>query len=186
MAKLPNRTTLVPFALALAILATVVAGALGPASGTVSAASSCQYGTCTSSGPGLLTYGVAAIVALIILLIAAALIYYRRRGGGRAPPAAAGGAVAAWEGPTGPESPAPGEVTPSYMEGPDDRGYEEGAAPAAGAATGAAAAEAEPADIDSLMGELDRISGEILKRGPGKKGPPTGGAGGGDSAPADS
>jgi hypothetical protein len=39
---------------------------------------------------------------------------------------------------------------------------------AAGAAAGAGAAEAEP-DIDSLMAELDKISGEILKRAP-KKG----------------
>jgi hypothetical protein len=47
-------------------------------------------------------------------------------------------------------------------------------AAAGGAAAGAAGEEA-PGDIDSLMGELDRISGEILQRGPGKK-PPTGGA----------
>ncbi|HEV8050010.1 MAG TPA: hypothetical protein VGP88_05405 [Thermoplasmata archaeon] len=184
MRRVLERSRLVPFALALAILGTVVAGALGPATGTVAAASSCQYGTCTSTGPGLLTYGVAAIVALIILLIAAALIYYRRRGGSQPPPSSGAGGVAAWEGPGGPESPAPGEVTPEYIEGPGDTAV---AAGVAGAAVGGAvAAEAEPADIDSLMGELDRISGEILKRGPGKKGPGTAGGGDADSAPADS
>jgi hypothetical protein len=184
MGRFPNRATLVPFALAAAILATVVAAALGPATGTVAAAASCQYGTCTMSGPGLLTYGVAAIVALIILLIAAALIYYRRRGGGRAPPSSGGGAVTAWDGPGGPESPAPGEATPSYLEGPTDTGVEAAAGGAAVGAAAGAAAEGEPADIDSLMGELDRISGEILKRGPGKKGPPPSG-GDADIAPSD-
>jgi hypothetical protein len=181
MAKLPNRATLVPLAFSLAILAAVLAAALGPATGMVAASSSCQYGTCTSNGPGLLTYGVGAIVALIILLIAAAVIYQRRRGGGGSPPAAGGGAVAAWSGTTGPESPAAGEAAP-YMEGPED--VAAGAAVGAGAGAAAAdASEAQPADIDSLMGELDKISGEILKRGPGKKGPPSGGAG--DAAPAD-
>ncbi len=71
------------------------------------------------------------------------------------------------------------------MEGPEDAVAAAGAGAAVGAGAGAAAAEAEPADIDSLMGELDRISGEILKRGPGKKGPPSAGGGGGDAdAPA--
>jgi hypothetical protein len=184
MAKLLDRASLVPYAFALAILGLVVAAALGPATGTVAAAATCQYGTCASNGPGLLTYGVGAIVALIILLIAAAIIYQRRRGGGSIPPAAGGGAVAAWSGPTGPESPAPAEAPPPYIEGPEDAAVAIGAgAVAGGAVAGAAAADAEPADIDSLMGELDRISGEILKRGPGKKGPPSGGGDAESSAP---
>jgi len=184
MGGFPNRASLVPVVLVVAILGTVAATALGPATGTVSAAASCQYGTCTSSGPGLLTYGVAAIVALLILLIAAALIYYRRRGGTRPPPSAGagGGAVAAWEGPAGPEAPAPGQVPPTYLEGPGHSSVVAGAA----VDGGAAGAEAEPADIDSLIGELDRISGEILKRGPGKKGPPAGDSSDSDSAPTDS
>ncbi|HEY6238719.1 MAG TPA: hypothetical protein VIZ68_06005, partial [Thermoplasmata archaeon] len=43
-----------------------------------------------------------------------------------------------------------------------------GAAAAAGAG-GTAAAEGGEADIDSLMQELDKISGEILKKGPPQK-----------------
>jgi hypothetical protein len=39
-----------------------------------------------------------------------------------------------------------------------------GTAGAAGASAGVAAGATEP-DIDSLMAELDKISGEILKRG---------------------
>jgi hypothetical protein len=183
VAKLPTRASVVPLAFAVAILSVILAAALGPATGTVQAASSCQYGTCTNNGPGLLTYGVGVLLAIIILLIAAAVIYQRRRGGGGgSPPASGGDAVAAWNGPPGgPQSP-PAAETPSYIEGPGDVA----AGAAAGAAVGAgAAAEAEPADIDSLMGELDRISGEILKRGPGKKGPGSPGDADPDVAPPD-
>jgi hypothetical protein len=154
------------------MLAVILAAALGPATGTVSAAASCQYGTCGNSGPSALTWGLGALLAAVILLVALAFILQRRRG---PPPAAGAGGVAAWSGTT-PESPAPAE-TPPYVETPDDvgaglAGAEVAGAAGAGAAVGAAAAE--PGDIDSLMGELDRISGEILKRGPGKKGPPGG------------
>ena len=167
-----GRPSLVPVVLAVAMLAVVAAAALGPATGTVAAASSCQYGTCSSSTPSALTWGIGALLAAVILLVAVAVILQRRRGG--SPPS---GGVAPWTG-AGPESPAAAETAP-YLETPDDIGTMPGGAEAAGAgvAAGAAgAAAAEPGDIDSLMGELDRISGEILKRGPGKKGPPTGGS----------
>jgi hypothetical protein len=153
------------------MLGLVLAAALGPATGTVAASASCQYGTCASNGPSALTWGLGALLAAVILIVALAVILQRRRGG---PPPSGGAGVAAWSG-TAPESPAPAEAPP-YLESPDDVGAATGAAAAgAGAAAGAAAA-AEPGDIDSLMGELDRISGEILKRGPGKKGPSTDGA----------
>jgi hypothetical protein len=169
MRILPHRANVVPVVLAVAMIAVVAAAALGPATGTVSAASSCPYGTCSSSGPGLLTWAIGGLIALVILLIAAALIFQRRR---QKPPTSG---VTGWDEPTsggagGPESPAPAESAP-YVETPDDIGTMGGGVAVAG---GAAAAGSEaPGDIDSLMGELDRISGEILKRGPGKKGPPT-------------
>jgi len=151
MRILPHRANVVPVALAVAMMAVVAAAALGPATGTVSAASSCPYGTCSSSGPGLLTWAIGGLIALVILLIAAALIFQRRR---QKPPTSG---VTGWEDPNS----------------PDDVGAMGGGVAVAG---GAAAAGSEaPGDIDSLMGELDRISGEILKRGPGKKGPPTSG-----------
>ncbi|MCI4325454.1 MAG: hypothetical protein L3K00_06205 [Thermoplasmata archaeon] len=175
MTVLRGRPSAVPLVLALAMLAVVLAAALGPATGVVSASASCQYGTCPSSGPSALTWGLGALLAAVILIVAIAIILQRRRGG---PPSAGGGAgVAAWSG-TSPESPAPAEAPP-YLETPDDVGAATGAAVAGGAAAGAAA---EPGDIDSLMGELDRISGEILKRGPGKKGPPSGGSDAGEAA----
>ncbi|MCI4333333.1 MAG: hypothetical protein L3K01_06395 [Thermoplasmata archaeon] len=164
MTDIRGRPPLVPVALAVAMLAVVLAAALGPATGTVAAAASCQYGTCPSSGPSALTWGIGALLAAVILIVALAVILQRRRGG----PPSSGGSVTPWSGGAA-ESPAPAEAPP-YMENPDDVGV---AAAGAGAAAGAAAGS-EPGDIDSLMGELDRISGEILKRGPGKKGPPTG------------
>lgn len=169
MTVLRGRPTLVPIVLAGAMLAVVVAAALGPATGTVAAAANCQYGTCPSSGPSALTWGIGALLAAVILLVALAVILQRRRGGGSPP----SGSVTPWSG-TAPESPAPAEAPP-YLESPDDVGTTVAGGAAAGGASGAAASS-EPADIDSLMGELDRISGEILKRGPGKKGPPSGGS----------
>jgi hypothetical protein len=166
MTVLRGRPSVVPILLALGMLAVVLAAALGPATGTVAASANCTYGTCPDNGPSALTWGLGALLAAVILIVALAIILQRRRG----PPPAAAGGVAPWAG-TPPESPAPAEAPP-YMETPDDVAA---AAVVGGAAVGAAAA-AEPGDIDSLMGELDRISGEILKRGPGKKGPPTGGS----------
>jgi hypothetical protein len=182
MKVLQRRPSVGALALAVAMFSVVALAAFGPATGVVAASSSCTYGTCTDSGPGPLTYALGIILAAIILLIAAAVIFQRRRGS--QPPS---GGVAAWSGGATPpgasgpaESPAAGETAP-YMESAEDVGTMgggvaiAGGAAAAGAAAGAAASEEAPGDIDSLMGELDRISGEILQRGPGKK-PPTGGA----------
>jgi len=167
------------------MLAVVLAAGLFPNTGTVQAQSSCPYGGCStpSSFP---TWELVSILVLIAAaVIAAALLLMRRRRPPtqssavkpwQQPPAgaAAGGAA----GPTGPAAP--------YIEGPEDVGHAPpsvGTAPAATAAStgaaagagtavvagaGAAAAGGEP-DIDSLMAELDKISGEILKK-PTKKG----------------
>jgi hypothetical protein len=179
-----QRPPLVPILLAIAMLAVVAAAALGPATGTVSAANSCPYGTCPSNGPGALTWAIGGLLAAIILLIAIAIIFQRRRAGRPPPP----GGVSGWEGPAdagGPESPAAAE-RPPYMESPEDVGTL-GASTAVPAGAAAADAAAAPGDIDSLMGELDRISGEILKRGgPGKKPLRSADDENGDSAPPES
>jgi len=155
------------------MLAVVIAAGLFPNTGTVQAQSSCPYGGCTTSS-AIPTWELVSILVLIIAAaIAAALILLRRR---RPPSAPA--PVQPWtEGPSagaGPAAGAPGGAPPPYIETPEDVGHPPPTvSPAAGAAAGAAvaapaAAEGEP-DIDSLMAELDKISGEILKKPP-KKG----------------
>ena len=175
----------VPLTLGAAMLAVVVAAALSPNLGAVPAQTNTQYTSQTSQG--LSTWVIAAIAGVVIVaaLALVLLLFMRRR---RPPPAAA--PVQPWEGggaaPGGappappappPPPPAPPVALPAYLETPEDVGQAPppvpprpvvGAGAAGAAAAGAAAEEAEP-DIDSLMAELDKISGEILKRAP-KKG----------------
>jgi hypothetical protein len=66
----------------------------------------------------------------------------------------------------GPSGYAPAPV-PAYIEGPEDVGVLPSAATPA--APGAGEAAVGEGDIDTLMKELDRISSEILKKGPPKK-----------------
>jgi hypothetical protein len=165
------------------MLAVVLAAGLFPNAGTVQAQSSCPYGGCTTSS-ALPTWELVSILVLVAAaIIAAALLLMRRRRppaqgtpvkAWQQPPAGAGTAAGAPAGGGGPAAP--------YIEGPEDVGHAPpsvgptaavgaGAAAGAGAGAGAAAgagAEGEP-DIDSLMAELDKISGEILKK-PTKKG----------------
>lgn len=187
----------VPVALGVAMFAVVLAAALAPNGGAVPAQTSCQYGVCNSSEPAPIPLWVYIAIGLAILaaIIAAVAILMRRRrrppvaaaqpwvpqGAEPPPPGDAGAAV-------GPEAAGLGAAaavggataggSTSYVETPQDVGVPPpaiggaGAATAAGAGAGAgvAAASAEGgSDIDSLMAELDKISGEILKRGPGKK-----------------
>jgi hypothetical protein len=168
----------VPILLGIAMLGIVLAAALAPNLGGVQAQSGCQYANCSSSnGNGIpLDWIALAIVLAAILIIAALFAVSRRR---KKPPTtaqpwvpgAAGGPGAA---PTGPQPPSAEPPAAAYMEHPGDVGsVPAGVAGGAGAAAGAE----EGGDIDSLMAELDKISGEILKRGqPGKKGGDTGGA----------
>jgi hypothetical protein len=168
----------IPVALGLAMLAVVVAAGLFPNAGTVQAQSTCPYGGCTTSS-SLPTWELVSILVVIAAgVIAAALFLMRRR---RRPPAPA---VRPWQetppAGAGPAAAAPGGPTPPYVETPEDVGH---APPVVSppAAAGAAAAVAAPAaaepDIDSLMAELDKISGEILKKPPkkgaGSQGEPT-------------
>jgi hypothetical protein len=169
---------IVPLALGVGMLAVVLAAALAPNTGAIPAQSSCQYGTCPSSTTPF-PWWIVGVIAVIVAAIAIGLLLLTRR---RRPPT---GTPAAWTPPAGstgavegaatpPAGPSGGTgASPAYLETPEDVGQSlppVGAAAAAGAAGGAAAGAAasgeEEPDIDSLMAELDKISGEILKRAP--------------------
>jgi hypothetical protein len=182
MAKPSHRRRFVPVVLGLAMLAVVVAAGLAPNTGAVPAQTTTQYNQSpSSSGTSPWVYAAIAAIAVVALLVAALVLMRRRR-----PPAAAAPPMQVWGGPGAPSAPtAPAAPPPSpsppppaaapapaYLETPEDVGVAPPPVPvskaAAAAGAGGAAAEAEP-DIDSLMAELDKISGEILKRTP-KKG----------------
>jgi len=170
------------------MLGTVVAAGLAPTIGAVAAQSNCEYNSCTSgSSTPFPWWIVAAVLAVVVVAALIGLMLLRRR------PPSGTSAPAAWQPPsgaTGPGGPMPPSAAPaaamvggtaaaaasrpSYVETAEDVGQ---IPPAAG--TGAAG-EAEP-DIDSLMAELDKISGEILKKAP-KTG--SGGSGASDTTVA--
>ena len=170
MARAHSPSRIVPVLLGAGMILVTLLAALLPGTGAApaSGATSCEYGVCPSNNgvsPSTLELilGLLAVVALVLGL----LIYRDRRRGGRQPPqewadAGAGGAGAAA---------APGPVAP-YTETPEDVSVPPPVVGGAAAGGAAGAAEGE-ADIDSLMAELDKISGEILKRGqtPKKGGP---------------
>jgi hypothetical protein len=176
MARTRFRNRIVPVVLGLAMLAVVVAAGLTPNTGVVQAQTNSAYNQPASSGLSPWVYLGAAALAIAAGLLLALFLMRRRR-----PPAtAAPPPVQAWQGGAPPPPPtggAPPAAAPAYLETPEDVGGIPPAVPAAklvGATAPAAAAagtagEAEP-DIDSLMAELDKISGEILKRAP-KKAP---------------
>jgi len=177
MANRARRRPLIPLVLGVAMLAVVVAAGLAPNTGLVQAQTNSPYSQPASSGVSPYLYLGAALIAIAAIILALLLLTRRRR-----PPPSTAPPVQAWqEGPAGPSAPAPPPpgAAPAYLETPEDVGHAPPIVPAAvggagvagGAAAGAAAGGAEP-DIDSLMAELDKISGEILKRQP-KKGDPT-------------
>jgi hypothetical protein len=165
---------IVPAALGTAMLAILIAAALSPNTGAIPAQSNCQY-NCTASTPAFPWWIVAVVVAVVVVALVALLFVMR----GRRPPTS-GSSLQPWAGgpqpPAGASPPTPPAAAPAYLETAADIGHAPpavsvGAGAAAGGAAGAAAGaatEGEP-DIDSLMAELDKISGEILKRAP-KKG----------------
>jgi hypothetical protein len=178
--------SIVPAVLGAGLLALLVAAGLSPNTGAISASTNCGiYNNCPSSSPAFPWWIVAVVVLLVVAALIAALVLMRRRR-----PPAAGAPVQPWQG--APATPPaggapPGATSPSYLETPEDVGTAlpdagliaagaAGAGAAAGAAASEDAAEGEP-DIDSLMAELDKISGEILKR-PAKKSPDEENAGG--------
>jgi hypothetical protein len=179
MATTSRGRRIVPLVLGFAMLAVVVAAALSPNVGVVQAQTNSNYNQSPSSGVPWWEYAAIGGIVAAALVVALAVLFTRRR----RPPAAAPPPMEAWQGgPSGPSAPSapaapppPPAAAPAYLETPEDVGHAPPAVPvskaAAGAAGGAAAGEAEP-DIDSLMAELDKISGEILKRAP-KKGSST-------------
>jgi len=179
-----TRPRVIPAVIGTLLLGVIVLAGVLPNTGTVQAQSSCPYGNCTTSAAVPAWEIVSILAAIAAVVIAAALVVMRRRRTPRAGPPAAAGALQPWqEGPPTGGAPAAAGIAPAaaapYLEGPEDVGHAPpslpatpatGAGPAAAAAPPAAAAGAEGgSDIDSLMAELDRISGEILKKSP-KKG----------------
>jgi hypothetical protein len=174
-----DQKRIVPIVLGVAMLASIVAAGLlaNTNTGAAPIQTSSIGSTPSSSTVSPYVYlGVAAAVIVAGLLLALFLLRRRRPPSGTVPP------VQAWQGGPGaggpptvpsPPPPPPG-VAPAYLETPADVGHAPPPAPgtigaAAGARAAAGAATGEPApDIDSLMAELDKISGEILRRGPKK------------------
>ena len=156
----------------LVVLAAVLVLAFLPNTGAIPADTSCPYGNCstTNNGPATLWYVLLGALVLVAAALGAILLLRRRR----APPPAA--PVEPWSGPTGGpgEAPGGGPVAPAavgaaaYLETPEDVGHPGPEVPAAEAPPAAEGG----ADIDSLMQELDKISGEILQRGKPQKTPP--------------
>ncbi len=173
----------------LLLVLLVVAG-LVPNTGAIPASTSCPYGNCsTPSNTTVPTWLYGLLGALVVLALVLGLLLYRRRsppsGGGAAASEAAVPPSAALGGPSGPEAPpvaGPPVAAPAaaYLETPEDVGQQ----PAAPAAVPPASEGGGEEDIDSLMKELDKISGEILKRGPQAKRPPTPPTGEGPNDPA--
>ena len=159
----------------MTVLVGVLLLALLPNTGAIPADSSCSYGTCPNptAGPAPIWYALLALLVLVAAVLGVVLLMRRRRQS--TPP----GSVEPWSGPApgalgSPSAPLDetgpgGAVAPAYLESPEDYGN----------APPEAVAETPPpseggADIDSLMKELDKISGEILQRGKtAPKTPPT-------------
>lgn len=183
-----------PGLLAGGLLALLLAAALAPGTGALPAQSDCQYGNCMptqNSTPLWAWAAVGAFLVLLLALIALLLVRHRRRGGGGAssePPPEATFAPQGGAPPLGPEdgvlpaaavaAPAAmaGAAAPAYVETEEDVAAPPTVMPAAPAPAAASAAPSVPEgseepNIDSLMDELDRISGEILKKEPKGKGP---------------
>jgi hypothetical protein len=175
MAASPGKKHAVPIALGLGMLGILIAAGLSPNTGAAPAQTTCPYGVCPTSSNGIAPWEIALVVILLLLaaLIAVLILRRRNRGGppgeevaGGVPPAGAGG-----PGMTPLEPP----IIAPYVELPEDIGTPPVAPPPPPVAP---VPEGE-GDIDSLLKELDNISGEILKRGaPGKALPPVDEAGG--------
>ncbi len=157
----------------LAVLLILVA-TVAPGSGAIPAQTSCPYASCVTPTPNYSLYYILAGIFAVIAAIAIAVLLIMRR---RRPPSAstdeagyAGDAGGGFPG-DGPIAPGTSDPGAPYIESPEDAAAPapEPVPPAPAPAAGAAEGEA---DIDSLMQELDRISGEILKRGAPKKGSP--------------
>ena len=188
-----------PSLLAVGMLLLLLAVALAPETGALPAQSDCQYGNCSTASNTTPLWAWAAVglfLLLLVALVAILLVRHRRRGGGGAssmpppeaayspqggtPPASTESAAVPAAAVAAPAA-AGAAAAPAYLETEDDVSAPPTVMPAAvPPPTPAAAAPegGEEPNIDSLMDELDRISGEILKKEPKGKSPP--------SPPADS
>ena len=164
--------------LVLGVISAILLLALVPNTGAIPAASSCPYGNCstTSSTP---TSWYILLGALVVVAALLGVLLLLRRRSSAAPPAP----VEPWSGPSAagpaaagaaaaPAAPVAGAIAPEYLESETDVGH---APPEVPAAPAAAPAAEGGGDIDSLMQELDNISGEILQRGKPKTPPAEGG-----------
>ncbi|MCI4366927.1 MAG: hypothetical protein L3K08_04165 [Thermoplasmata archaeon] len=186
--RFPPVSRIVPGALGLAMAFVAIAAALGSGTGATASAgvasSACVYGVCpASSGISPMTLDLLLAGLLVVAIVLGLLIYRDRRNRGPPPAQPWVDSSASSGGPAGPgDAPemagaavgagavAAGAAFP-YAESPDDVSAPPPEVPAPATAP---VAEGQEGDIDSLMAELDRISGEILKRGQTpKKGAPT-------------
>jgi hypothetical protein len=164
----------IPAVLSGGMLVVIVAAALAPNTGAIPAQSSCQYGNCGAGSSGIPLWLWATIGGVILAAILAAvfLLYFRRRGGG----AAGRGRLETEVGPAGGGGAAPPGAmeVPEYVETESDVGVAPTVLPPAAPAGGAPPAEGAPGEpnIDSLMDELDRISGEMQKKDARTRPPP--------------
>ncbi|MCI4344119.1 MAG: hypothetical protein L3J87_00635 [Thermoplasmata archaeon] len=172
-----------PLALGLGMLGIIIAAALSPNTGATPAQSSCPYGVCPNASNGIASWEIALVVIVLLAAALLAVLLLRRRGRG-GPPAEAPSGAMDMGGPGGPGmTPLEPPISAPYVEMPEDVGAPPPEAPPP-PPTPPPAAEGE-GDIDSLLKELDTISGEILKRGaPGKKEPPTSGDSGQSAPPS--
>lgn len=183
-----NHRRAAPLLAGIALLAILVTAGLLPNTGALPASASCPYGNCSTTNTSPVPVWLYAVLALLLVVAGVLAIFLLRRR--RSPPSE--GPVAAWSGetgasagPTGPSGPTPEEgvaagapAGAAYLEGPEDIGHAPPVPPAPAAAKG-------EEDIDSLMKELDKISGEILKRGPPGKKPDEPPAASSDDPPAE-
>ena len=197
MAPNKRRYRIVPALMGAFLLGTIVVGGIAANTGAIAASSNCgAYQQCPASSSPFPWWIVAVVVLIVAGALIAALVVMRRR---RPPPGSGAEPMQPWEDQAPAAAPGtpppPGAATPaSYVETPEDVGQAppgtpSGGIPPVGAATGAAmggaaaaGAEGEP-DIDSLMAELDKISGEILKRTPKKPGDGDSSSGGDEEPP---
>jgi hypothetical protein len=168
----------------LLVIAGVVLLALVPNTGAISASGTCTYGSCPATTPTtpLSWYILLAVLVVVALALGIVLLMRRRR------PPTSPSSVEPWSGPTVAAAGAPaaaegsmptdGGPTADYIETDSDVAQPHPEVPPGAAAGAAAAGAAEGGgDIDSLMQELDKISGEILQRGKPKTPPADGGEG---------
>ncbi len=141
----------------------VTDNATSPVSMT-SAATSAVSVTAPSTSSSLWLYIVIAVVVLLVLLLVALVVLRRRR-----PRPASAPPMQVWQEEPTPPMGAPIGPAPDYLETPEDVGHTPPLVPVPTSGAGVTppvpppGAEGEP-DIDALMAELDKISGEILKK----------------------